>query len=240
MREPTLRQRRVLSLVFVGAIMAALAAWAATYTPIFRADHIRVLGATTLGPQAVRQLAGLDGSANVVHVDTDAIVSRLTADPWIASASVERDLPSTLVVRVVERQPVALVAAMSDPTVLATDGTLLPATGATPTLPSMHAAVGAPDEFQRVAAADLLTSLDPIVLRRVDEVTVGQDGVVTLTLRDGVSVDAGVAGDEGAKATALRAILRWSATQHHELSTIDVSAPDAPSATLANGSTVTP
>lgn len=240
MPEPTLHQRRVLSLVFVAAIGVALAAWAVTYTPIFRADHIRVMGAATLGPAAVRELAGIDGSTNVVHVDTDAVAARLTADPWIASATVDRDLPSTLVVRVVERKPVAVVAAMADPTVLASDGTLLPARDPRPALPTMHAAIGEPDESQRVAAADLLTSLDPVVLQRVRAITVGQDGVVTMTLRGGATVDTGVAGDEPAKAAALRAVLRWSATQHHDLTSIDVSAPDAPSATLADGSTVTP
>jgi hypothetical protein len=104
----------------------------------------------------------------------------------------------------------------------------------------MHAALGVPDASQRVAAADLLTSLDPVVVQRVDEITVGQDGVVSMTLRGGVTVDAGAAGDEAAKATALRAVLRWSATTHHDLASIDVSAPEAPSATLADGSTVTP
>jgi hypothetical protein len=35
-------------------------------------------------------------------------------------------------------------------------------------------------------------------------------------------------------------VLRWAASGGHSLSSIDVSAPDAPSATLANGSTLTP
>jgi cell division protein FtsQ len=240
MPEPTLRQRRLISLVFVAGIAIALAIWAVTYTPIFRADHIRVMGAGALGPAAVRDLAGVDGSTNVAHLDTDAIVARLTADPWIASASVERDLPATLILHVVEREPVAVVAAMADPTVMASDGTLLPARGSAHGLPAMHAAIGAPDDSQRVAAAALLTSLDPVVLHRVRQIVVGQDGAVSLTLRGGLDVDAGIAGEEDAKAAALRAVLRWSVTQHQELTSVDVSAPDAPSATLANGSTVTP
>jgi cell division protein FtsQ len=227
-------------LVFVAVIVLALAAWSITYTPIFRADHVRVVGAARLGAAGVREIAGLAGSVNVVHADTGAIAGRLTADPWIASASVERDLPSTLIVHVIERDPVAVVAAMPDPTVLASDGKLLPAPAGRSDLPTMHAAVGVPDERQLVAAATMLTSLDPVVGQRVEEITVGQDGVVTMTLRGGVVVDTGVAGDEAAKAMALRAVLRWAATHAHQLASVDVSAPEAPSATLGDGSTVTP
>jgi cell division protein FtsQ len=239
MREPTLRQRRAIAAIVVGVVAIGLALWALTYTPVFRADHIRVLGADTVGAESVRRLAGLDTSTNVVHVDTDAAVSRLLADPWIASASIERDLPSTLVVRVVERRPVATIAA-GDDAILASDGTVLPATGQPLALPAMHAALGAPDEAQRVAAGSMLAALDPVVSQRVEQITVGQDGVVTMRLRDGVRVEAGVSGAEEAKAVALRAILRWATSGEHELATVDVSAPEAPSATLADGSTVTP
>jgi cell division protein FtsQ len=238
--EVSLRQRRIIAVAAVGVVVVALAAWAFTYTPVFRADHIRVLGAETLQPDAVRTLAGIDGSTNVVHLDTEAVVARLLADPWIASASVQRDLPSTLVLRIVERHPVARITAMGATTILASDGSVLPTRGAPPDLPEMHAALGAPDDAQRRAAADLLSALDPVVTQRVRNITVGQDEVVTLTLRDGVTVDAGVPGEEQAKANALRGVLRWAATGSHDLAAVDISAPAAPSATLSDGSSVTP
>ena len=240
MPEVSLRQRRIIAVVAVGAVAVTLAAWAFTYTPVFHAHQIRVLGAQTLRPDAVRELAGVDGSTNVVHLDTEAVVGRLLADPWIASASVQRDLPATLVLRIVERRPVARITAMGATTILASDGSVLPAGGAPVDLPEMHAALGAPDDAQRRAAAALLSALDPVVTHRLDSVTVGQDGVVTLTLRDGVTVDAGMAGDEQAKADALRGILRWAATGSRHLEAVDISAPAAPSATLADGSSVTP
>jgi cell division protein FtsQ len=240
MREATLRQRRILALVPVALLALALVGWAATYTPVFDANRIRVLGAETLRPDAVRTLAGVDGSTNVVHLDTAAVVGRLLSDPWIASASIQRDLPATLVLRIVERRPVAVMTAMGETSILASDGSLLPR-GADPLdLPTMHAALGAPDEAQRLAAARLLVALEPVVAQRVRDVMVGEDGVVALTLRDGVAVDAGMAGEESAKAAALRAILRWAATAGHDLVAADISAPSAPTATLANGSTVTP
>jgi cell division protein FtsQ len=240
MREASLRQRRILAAVPVGFVVVALVAWAFTYTPIFDAHHIRVQGARSLRPDAIRELAGVDGSTNVIHLDTDTVVGRLLADPWIASASVRRDLPGTLVLEIQERRAVAVVTAMGETSILASDGTLVPRRADLMDLPTMHAALGAPDQAQRVVAADLLSVLDQVVAQRVRDITVGQDGLVTLTLRDGVVVDAGIAGEEAAKATALRAILRWSAVGGHDLAAVDVSAPSAPSATLADGSTVTP
>jgi cell division protein FtsQ len=241
MVDPSVRTRRLAAIAVVAVIALAVAAWALTYTPVFAARHIRVQGIETLRPDAVRALAGVDGSTNVWHVDTEAIVGRLLSDPWIAAASVRRDLPDTLVLAVTERRPVAVVSAMGETSILASDATILQAAGGVPPdLPTMHAALGAPDDTQRQAAASLLTALDPVVEQRVTDVTVGQDGAVTLTLRDGVMVDAGAPGEETAKADALRAILRWAASGGRALTAVDVSAPSAPAATLADGSSVTP
>ena len=133
---------------------------------------------------------------------------------------------------------------MGEASILASDGTILPASAATTSavdaLPKVQAALGAPDVAQRTAAAVFLGALDPVVAQRVSEVSVGQDLSTSLTLRDGVTVDAGMPGDEAEKAVALRAVLRWAASGGHDLSSIDVSAPGAPSATLADGSTLTP
>ena len=145
---------------------------------------------------------------------------------------------------IVEREPVGMIEAMGEASILASDGTVLPASAATTsavdTLPKVQAALGAPDVAQRAAAAALLGALDPVVAQRVSELSVGQDLSTSLTLRDGVTVDAGMPGDEAEKAVALRAVLRWAASGGHALSSIDVSAPGAPSATLADGSTLTP
>jgi cell division protein FtsQ len=239
--ELSIRGRRIVALTIVGAVGLALAGWALTYTPLFQARHIRVLGAQTLSPAQVRARAGVDGSTNVVHTDTGEIAARLLQDAWIASASVRRDLPDTLVLDIVERRPLAVIQAMGETSVLASDGSELPATtGKLAGLPTMRAALGAPDETQRLAVADLLLALDPVVGQRVRAVTVGQDKAVTLTFRDGVAVLAGTPGNEAQKGAALRAVLRWAAAGAHDLATIDVSAPSAPSATLVNGSSVTP
>jgi cell division septal protein FtsQ len=242
--ERSVRRRRVLALTLLVPIVVATAAWALTYTPLFEAKHIRIEGAVSLRPDDVRRLAGVEPSTNVFHLRPDEVTARLLTDPWIASATVDKDLPDTVVLTVVERRPVGLIDAMGERSVLASDGTVLPVAVAPQAtldrLPAVDAALGAPDEPQRAAAASMLGALDPVVAQRVTGITVGQDLSETLTLRDGVTVDAGMPGQESAKATALRAVLRWATTGRQTLSAVDVSAPDAPSATLADGSTFTP
>lgn len=242
--DASVRRRRVLALALLVPIAVATAAWAFTYTPVFDAKHVRVVGAVSLRPDDVRSLAEVDPSTNVFHLEPDAVTARLLTDPWIASATVDKDLPDTVVLTVVERRPVGVIDAMGERSVLASDGTVLPASIATGEtldgLPSVRAGLGSPDDAQRAAAAALLSVLDPVVEQRVTDLTVGQDLSETLTLRDGVTVDAGSPGEEEAKAKALRGVLRWATAGSHPLATVDVSAPDAPSATLTDGSTLTP
>ena len=241
MAERTARRRRALALGLGIALLLGLSAWALTYTSLFRAHHIRVEGAGALSAEQVRTLAEVDAATNVVHVDQAAVVARLEQDPWIAQASVHVELPDTLVLEITERRPVGVIDAMGDRAILASDATLLPTTWGIPDdLPAVRAALGAPTQEQRTAAADLLTALDPVVVKRVTTISVGQDGLVTLTLTSGVTVVAGQEGDEGAKAEALRAVLRWAASKNLDLTSVDISAPTAPSATLSGGSTLTP
>ena len=241
MAERTVRRRRALALGLGIALLLGLSVWALTYTSLFRAHHIRVDGAGALSAERVRTLAGVDAATNVVHVDQAAVVARLEQDPWIAQASVHVELPDTLVLEITERRPVGVIDAMGDTAILASDATLLPTTSGIPDdLPAVRAALGAPTQEQRTAAADLLTALDPVVVKRVTTISVGQDGLVTLTLTSGVTVVAGQEGDEGAKAEALRAVLRWAASKNLDLTSVDISAPTAPSATLSGGSTLTP
>ncbi|MEP6757557.1 MAG: FtsQ-type POTRA domain-containing protein [Actinomycetota bacterium] len=241
MAEMSLRRRRAFGLIVGIPLVLALSLWALTFTPLFRAHHIRVQGATVLSPVEVRSLAGVDGSTNVVHLDDVGVVGRLEESPWIADASVHVELPDTLVLEITERRPVGVIDALGESGILASDATLLPMTAGAPSdLPAVRAALGAPSTEQRAAAATLLSALDPVVAKRVTEVLVGQDGLVALTLSSGATVNAGEAGDEASKAEVLRAVLRWATSKGLDVSSIDISAPTAPSATLSDGSTLTP
>jgi cell division septal protein FtsQ len=56
------------------------------------------------------KITGIDLRANLFRLDLPAITARLTSQPEIAAATVERRLPATLVVRVTARTPLAWIA----------------------------------------------------------------------------------------------------------------------------------
>jgi cell division protein FtsQ len=238
--ERTARRRRTIAIAVAAAVLVAAIGWGVTFTPLFGARHVRVSGNEAVSAQQVRQLAGVTGSTNVAHLDERAIEASLLTDPWIASAEVRAELPGTVTITVQERRPVAVVEGLGQASILASDGTTLPRAGAeVGSLPVVRAALGAPTAAQQQAAAALLSALDPVVAARVASVLVGQDGDVSMALRSGVQVDAGMRGSEVEKADALRAILRLASAKHVDLRSIDVSSPLAPSVTLSDGSSKT-
>ncbi len=85
-----------------------LAATVATADAGFEVRHVEVSGIRNM-PRLPVYTAALDGATNaMLRVDLPATRTRLLALPWVADASVARRLPDTLIVHVVERQPIAL------------------------------------------------------------------------------------------------------------------------------------
>jgi cell division protein FtsQ len=239
----TLRDRvtpRTKSLALVALPVVLLVAFAvASYTPMFHARAVRIEGATTIPRDQVLRLAGIEPGTNVFHLDTGAAERSLTTDPWIASAVVERDLPGTVVIRIQERTPVARSSTGSTSVAVAGDGVVLPG-APTNGLPEIRASVGELTDDVRTGAAGALAALEPILRARVSAVVADPSGALVLDLAGDLTVRYGTAGDDAAKATALRAVLGWAAEQHVAVRDVDVTVPQAPSATLVDGSTVTP
>ena len=52
--------------------------------------------------------AGLRGSGNIFSVDLDAIRERVEGLKWVRFATVQRVLPDTIAIKIVERKPVGL------------------------------------------------------------------------------------------------------------------------------------
>ena len=100
------------------AAVAVLGLWATARLPVFRVDDVEVAGLRYVSANEVRALAGLDGRASIWGLKAEWR-RRVESHPMVDSVRVARRLPSTLVFRVVEAEPVALVAS---PLVMAVDG----------------------------------------------------------------------------------------------------------------------
>ncbi|HEU0012906.1 MAG TPA: FtsQ-type POTRA domain-containing protein [Longimicrobium sp.] len=154
----------------------------------FGADRIEVTGTRLLAPHEVVAASGIRIGDNV-WTDPAAWERALRRLPVVASAEVERRLPNTLRIRIVEKQAAALVAG----------STLRPATAHGEILPvdpsrvpvDLPLAGSAPDTARRVrgaatlallAQAGRLAELDPALLGRVSELRAERGGATRLLL----------------------------------------------------------
>jgi cell division septal protein FtsQ len=83
-------------------------------SPRFALRQLRIDPSTHLTREQIAALTGVSTGDRLITLDTDAVAARLAAHPWIASARVRRELPSTLVINLVERRAAA-VALMGGP-----------------------------------------------------------------------------------------------------------------------------
>ena len=207
----------------------------ATHSPIFSARTVTVRGASHLSKSAVLRLAGVQPGMNVFYLDTATARAGLVADPWVASATVIRALPSSVEIVIHEARPVGITASAEAPVLLAQDGTTLGPAPAGSRLPVL----GTAGEGSLHDGAAVLGAMPPSLLTRIEAVAVAADGSVTLTLRDGVLVTFGDAEDAGSKADALHAVLAWARDQPIGVVSIDVSSPAVPTARLRGTTTAT-
>ena len=102
---------RIALAVVIAAVLVSLP-WSAPalfqHLVFFRVRKVEIRGAVYLTPSEVLARLRIDSTANVWD-DPSPLVARLMAHPQIRQATVTRKLPSTLVVRVDENLPVALV-----------------------------------------------------------------------------------------------------------------------------------
>jgi cell division protein FtsQ len=71
-------------------------------------QSVEVVGRQRTAPQAVLNALGVRRGTPILEVDLAAAKTRLESLPWVRSAAVERLLPDTIFVRLVEHQPLAV------------------------------------------------------------------------------------------------------------------------------------
>ncbi len=140
----------------------------------FHVQTIQLEGARFLTPSAVIQALGADTSASTFD-DPARFAAKVERMPLVASATVRRRLPGTLVVTIVERIPVALVATRDGFRGVDSTGTRLPID---PAISAFDAPVVLPSLAPRDSVADrrlfhLLGTIrahDPALFDAIEEV----------------------------------------------------------------------
>ena len=75
----------------------------------FQLQRIEITGTQRLSRQQVLAIAEIGAQSNILSVNLAVTRKRLLADPWIADATVSRQIPSGLQLHVTEQRPLALL-----------------------------------------------------------------------------------------------------------------------------------
>ncbi len=100
----------------VGVAWAALAGGRevyeyATTSSRFEVRHLVFDSTEHVDDETLRELLAIAPATNILSLDLDQLSQRLAEHPWVARASVTRNLPDTLALEVVEHQASAIVLA---------------------------------------------------------------------------------------------------------------------------------
>jgi cell division protein FtsQ len=79
-----------------------------------RVEEIRVTGVRTLDPKRVIEVSRLRTGERILWLRLSVVTHRLEGIPAVRSVTVERSLPQTLIIRVRERSPLALLDSRPD------------------------------------------------------------------------------------------------------------------------------
>lgn len=77
-------------------------------SPLLRVSHVATAGNHRVSGREIEELLADLRGENILLTDLDRWRSQLLTSPWIRDAALRRSLPSTIEVRVVERQPIAI------------------------------------------------------------------------------------------------------------------------------------
>lgn len=208
------------ALLLVGAVAGGV--WLVWFSSVLAVAHVDVEGDDLLTSSAVRQAARVPLGEPLARTDTDAIRARVEALPQVASADVTKTWPDGVLVRVVEREAVAVVEidgrlrGMDETGVVFREFNRAPAG-----LPRIRIA---PDTGGEAMAegARVVGVLPPTIARTVDYVELRTVDQISLRLRDGRTVVWGSAESSEDKARVLEVLLERPAREY------DVTVPGRP------------
>ena len=214
----------------IGALSLALVAagtqWF-VHQSFLRVQHVEVIGAHHESMLSVRMASGLDAQP-MFDVRTSTVEARLAVFSWIRSVSVVRHWPSTVVLVVRERSPVAVAFtsahALHYVDAVGHDLGAAPLHVNLPTLEySPRRGSAWPFEGEGAGAALVASHLPRAFAAQVSVISEDHDGVVTLTMTTPVRFVLGQAIDLEAKFVSIASVIAHS--HLHAGDVVDVSVP---------------
>ena len=229
-------RRRFRVLVGITAVVAlGCGGWAATDSVLLDLDRVVVEGAVHTAPHEARFASGLRTGEPMLDVDEKAAGRAVEALPWVQEATVRREWPGQVRIRLIEREPVAVAEAEPGALALidATGRVLEWASAPPPGLPVLTGLppVGTPGTtlgVDGVATLQVAVALPAELRIRTAGLApaAGPGGEVELRLDPEGMVRLGPPDDLDAKFTAIRAVL--AQVDLGNLAVLDVRRPENP------------
>lgn len=218
------RPRTVLAFVSAVVVLVGVLVWLVGFSSVLATRTVTVTGlADPAEQQAVADAAAVQVGTPLARLDAGGAAERVARIPTIASVSVDRSWPNTVVISVQRKVPVV---AVKNPQgqLQVVDGSGVPfetVTALPPGVAQVNAASDSPDPQGVQAAISVLQLLSPERRAQVSGVTVTSADLVTLQLGK-VSVVWGGLADGPKKLAILEVLLKTNPA------VVDVSAPDTP------------
>lgn len=218
------RRRKIVWSSSIGAVLLlAVGTVGAAYSPLFAVERIEVVGVASLDVAAVEESLQSQKGRPLPLVDRDEVRAALTSFPLVETYAIEPRPPHDLVVRIVERTPVAVISTDAGFTTVDAAGVALDTADARPEgLPVAEVDDGPHSEvFAEIG--QVLRALPDDLAQRISTIRATSPDDVSFDLPDGdgVTVVWGSAGDTAEKMEILSAA--FEATPPETVSTYDVS-----------------
>ena len=214
-------------------VVIAAASYGITRSPLLDVDRVHVRGATRTTPASVVDASGLGAHPPLTDVDERDVAAAVERLPWVASAEVVRRWPGTVEVTLLERTPVAAVAAGEARwAVVDVSGRVLEVReGDAGELLQLTSEVPPGGPGTRVdpatrGALQLVAVLPEVLAPRVPSAAVAKTGAVELRLDGKIPVHVGPPRQIGPKLVALTTLVQKADLRR--VRTIDVRVPSAP------------
>ena len=231
-------RRRLWILSSVMAVVALVGiGYAVARSPLFGADTVTVRGVRSIPAAAVRSVARVGDGAPLLFLDTGAVARRVESLPAVDHAIVTTQLPTTVIITIKERQPVAAVrgTGVAPIAVVDRDGQVIAQVAVMPPgLPEVMGVGPVPPLGGRLAVADAsrgLAAMSPQLRSAVRRLTMSEGTAIVRLARGSQPVKVirfGRVEDMRRKSEVALAVMSDLSRRGTGVRVLDVSVPSAP------------
>jgi cell division protein FtsQ len=222
-------------------------AWGGLASPLLAVDEVRVVGARHTTSAEVAAATDLGPEDNLLLLSTATVEARAETLPWVKSARVDRLLPGTVRVRIVERVPAMILSLGAARWTIDAHGNVLDSGAVSDKLPILGGAeTGDVKIGSRLSTPEIqhaLRAFRSMSQRLQDDIVAVVAPTferISFSLADGTLIRFGAAERLRAKNQVLNALLARLRAENKSAAYIDVRVPTSPAVAPRTGTPAEP